>query len=133
MAIEWKPSFETGIVEVDTDHRRLVALINELEAILAEGGEAARIGAVIDALMDYADYHFKREEGMMRRFGYAELASHEDAHVQFGQFLGDLVGNCMLNPTLDTARVLQEYLQHWLVDHILTEDMKYVPFLRDRV
>ena len=47
MKIEWTDAFETGIAEVDHDHRRLVELINELDAILSGGGDLGRVGAIM--------------------------------------------------------------------------------------
>ncbi len=52
------------------------------------------------------------------------------AHAQFGHFLGELVGACMLKPGRDTATRVRDYLQEWLVDHILVEDMKFVTLVR---
>lgn len=131
MKIEWQARYETGIPEVDDDHRRLVGLINDLDDALAEGGEFGRIGGIIDALVDYADYHFSREEAMMARAGFDDLAEHAVSHADFGHFLGQLVGGCILSPSRETALQIHEYLQDWLVDHILAEDMKYVPLLRE--
>ena len=37
----------------------------------------------------------------------------------------------MLSPSLGLARELHTYLRAWLVDHILAEDMKYVPAVRE--
>lgn len=132
MAIEWTSRFETGIPEVDGDHRRLVELINELDAILAENGGFERTGAVIDALIDYADYHFKREEAMLDRVGYAQAADHAAIHASFGHLLGHLVGDCMLTPSHETARRLRDYLRDWLINHILVEDKAFAAALRAR-
>lgn len=130
MEIEWKDSFETGIAEVDQDHRRLVGLINELDGILTDGGDLGRVGAVIDALVDYAEYHFDREERLLERVGYEELGGHAEIHARFGHFLGDMVGVCMVDPDPDNLRKLSDYLRNWLIDHILEEDMKFAAFIR---
>lgn len=130
MKIEWQPRYETGIPEIDEDHRRLVGLINDLDDVLEDDGDLQRIGMVIDALVDYTDYHFTREEALMAKVGYAEVVEHTLAHAQFGHFLGELVGACMLQPGRDTASGVRDYLQEWLVDHILVEDMKFVALVR---
>ncbi len=132
MKIEWTDAFETGIAEVDHDHRRLVELINELDAILSGGGDLGRVGAIIDALVDYADYHFHREERLLASVGYGEVQAHAEIHARFGQFLGEMIGACMLDPAPETARKLNDYLRSWLVDHILVEDMKFAAFMRGR-
>lgn len=130
MKIEWTTRYETGIAEVDEDHRRLVDLINELDAMLDGSGDLGRIGMIIDALVDYTDYHFSREERMMAGAGYAEAADHALTHTQFGHFLGELVGGCMVNPSREAAVQVNDYLREWLLDHILVEDMKFVPVVK---
>jgi hemerythrin len=130
MKIEWQLRYETGIPEIDEDHRRLVGLINDLDDVLEGDGDLQRIGMVIDALVDYTHYHFTREEALMAEIGYEEAVDHALAHAQFGHFLGELVGACMLAPGRDTAARVRDYLQEWLVDHILVEDMKFVTLFR---
>lgn len=132
MKIEWTDQFNTGIAEVDHDHRRLVALINELEVILAQDAELARVGGVIDDLVDYADYHFGREERMQRDMGYDQAQAHAAIHTRFGHDMGEMVGACMLNPTPETASQLNAYLRSWLLEHILVEDMKFAAYARER-
>lgn len=130
MKILWQTRYETGISAVDGDHRRLVDLINQLDSLLEGGGELGRVGGVIDALVDYADYHFAREEAMMAEAGYDGSELHAESHAHFGEFLGGLVGNCMLEPSRETAVRIRDFLSGWLVDHILLEDMKFAPVLR---
>ena len=132
MMVLWEASFDTGIADVDSDHRRLVSLINELDEILSHTGDLGRIGGVIDALVDYTDYHFHREERLLEQVGYADAKVHAEIHAQFGHFLGEMIGACMLSPSLEMARELHTYLCSWLVDHILAEDMKYVPAILEK-
>lgn len=129
MTIVWESRYETGVAEVDEDHRRLVALINELDAVLEAGGDLMRVGMIIDALIDYTHYHFSREEALMAGAGYDEAGDHAISHSQFGHFLGGLVGSCMVQPSREAAARVRDYLQEWLMDHILVEDMKFVAVL----
>lgn len=130
MTIVWEARYETGVAEVDKDHRRLVALINELDAVLGADGDLMRVGMIIDALVDYTHYHFGREEALMAGIGYDDVGDHAISHSQFGQFLGELVGACMIRPSRETAARVRDYLQEWLMDHILVEDMKFAAIAR---
>ncbi|MDO8606686.1 MAG: hemerythrin family protein [Phaeospirillum sp.] len=133
MMIEWTGRFDTGIAEVDRDHRRLVDLINQLDGIISDGGDLGRVGAVVDALVDYADYHFQREERILESVGYDGAGAHAEIHARFGHVLGDMVGVCMLHPDRENLLRLGDYLKSWLTDHILVEDMKFAALLRDRI
>lgn len=133
MTIEWNSSLETGVAEVDADHRNLVRLINELDTMLSQGVDPARFGSVIDTLIDYAENHFRREEEMLERLGYPDIADHAESHVGFGHRLGAMVAGCIIEPGPDSITRLHDHLHSWLIDHILSEDMRYAPFVRARL
>lgn len=130
MMIEWNSRLETGIAAVDDDHRGLVRLINQLDDMLAARADLVGIGVVIDAVIEFAEHHFLREEEMMVRLGYPDSASHGANHAGFSHRLGARLAGCMIDPSPDSIGSLQDHLQSWLVDHILTEDMRFAEFLR---
>ena len=130
MRIEWRDGYNTGISGIDQDHRKLVALINELDDVLNKKADLAEIGRIIDELADYTDYHFSREERLMAAVSYENTAQHAYAHAEFGRFVGGMIGECMISPSEDTARRLKTYLAEWLVDHILDEDMAFAASVR---
>jgi len=133
MTIEWDSSLETGVAEVDEDHRNLVRLINELDTMLSQGVDPARFGSVIDTLIDYAENHFRREEEMLERLGYPDIVGHVESHAGFGHRLGAMVAGCIIEPGPDSIARLRDHLHSWLIDHILLEDMRYAPFIRERL
>jgi len=130
MMIEWNSRLETGIAAVDDDHRGLVRLINQLDDMLAARADLAGIGAVIDAVIEFSEHHFRREEEMLIRQGYPDSASHGASHAGFSHRLGAMLAGCMIDPSPDSIGRLHGHLQSWLVDHILTEDMRFAEFLR---
>ncbi|WP_170834555.1 bacteriohemerythrin [Magnetospirillum fulvum] len=132
MTIEWDSNLETGVAEVDGDHRNLVRLINDLDTMLSQGVDPARFGEVIDTLIDYAENHFRREEEMLERLGYPGVADHAESHVGFALRLGTMVAGCIIAPGPDSIASLRDHLHSWLIDHILLEDMRYAPFVRER-
>ena len=58
----WNRNFETGLAEVDAQHRRLVALLNTLVSHLTVQADAPTLNAIFDELSDYAVSHFTSEE-----------------------------------------------------------------------
>jgi len=133
MTIEWNSSLETGVAEVDADHRNLVRLINDLDAMLSQGVDSSRFGEVIDTLIDYAENHFTREEEMLDRLGYPAVADHAESHAGFAHRLGTMVAGCIIEPGPDSIARLRDHLHSWLIDHILLEDMRFAPFVRERL
>ena len=71
--MEWSPELETGIPEVDTQHKRIVNLVNQMqEARLNKDMET--VASVITEMVDYTLSHFAFEEALMEDARYRSLA-----------------------------------------------------------
>ena len=62
--VPWNSSFETGIAIIDEQHSQLVKLLNQLAYGYVCGVEHREIEFILDALIDYAAYHFETEEAL---------------------------------------------------------------------
>ncbi|MCB9655166.1 MAG: bacteriohemerythrin [Deltaproteobacteria bacterium] len=119
---EWTDSLTVGIPIIDSDHRTLIDLINQMhEAIDAPDDGARR--QIFETLFRYAERHFEREERLMVAGRYPSLSIHQRSHESFTTELmrrahsgGD-------------TRGLVEFLKDWLSQHILIQDMAYRPYL----
>lgn len=117
----WGTNFETGIQEVDDQHRKLVELINSLGVQLTENDMMdSNVDILLQELGNYAKYHFSDEEGLMVR--YCLDRRHCDQHISAHKaFIGD-VTYMVLQPKKGGAgdgKSLLEFLIHWLAYHIL--------------
>ena len=126
----WDSQFETGIAEIDRQHRQLVQLINGLGRTLALETEAdafvRSLRAVFDELADYVEYHFGFEEDLMGQFGCGdqkhELA-HRQAHADFIREINEARAEANAHPAEVTGNMLT-YLSKWLMTHIIGTDMR---------
>lgn len=121
----WGAKYETGIREVDQQHKKLVRLINTLARMQAEQVEAEELLKIFDELASYAAYHFKTEEELMNRYRIdAEFeASHVKSHDLFVQQALDARKAAGTNPGEVTGQALT-FLTKWLISHILGTDMR---------
>ncbi len=121
----WGAKYETGIREVDQQHKKLVRLINSLARMQAEQVDPDQLLKVFDELADYAVYHFKTEEDLMHRYQIdAEFeASHVKSHALFVQQALDARAAANENPGEVTGQALT-FLTKWLISHILGTDMR---------
>lgn len=131
-AFQWNQSFVTGLGAVDAQHRRLVALINELAALLADdrlSGDG--LEDLLKKLVNYAGYHFKEEEDLMARAAVdpRHVEGHKAAHAGFIEELS-LLGRGLGNDNPEAARRLLDYLSHWLAYHILGQDQNMAAQLK---
>lgn len=128
--VNWDPVMALGIEELDGQHRELLGILNRLQA-LAGSPEAATAGAEpLDALADYAERHFACEEGHMERAGFPDLGVQRRQHAAFAARVADarLEAGCCGAPVAATLA----FLKHWLVEHIMVQDLAFGRFLKER-
>jgi hemerythrin-like metal-binding protein len=118
----WSNLFETGIAEIDQQHRHLVDLINYL-ARDAENATPEHIGASLQALTEYTVLHFQAEEHLMAAghvaAGHAD--HHRDTHQRFIRQVSEWLERHGDHQGIDLQQLL-EFLSNWLVFHILGDD-----------
>lgn len=122
--IKWKEDFSVGDAEIDTQHKRLVALINELHDAMRVGKGKEVMDKVLDELIVYTQTHFRHEEKLMQSHGYNELASHTAEHHKLTQQVLDFQRQFRAGKVALTLP-LMNFLKEWLTTHILTVDQKY--------
>jgi hemerythrin-like metal-binding protein len=89
-AVTWTQAMSVGIEALDTDHKMLFGLINQLDTAIAKGESEAIIASVINGLVDYTEYHFGREEAMMAAVDYAGFDAHHTGHRALVEALNHL-------------------------------------------
>lgn len=118
----WRESFLTGIDSVDTQHHRLVDLINDL-ALMAFDQDEAEVRAMSEArdmLLDYSREHFADEEALMHKVGLGDRCI--DAHVAQHAIFIDEIRALDLTQSGDSLQAALRFLMGWLAHHILGID-----------
>lgn len=127
------PKYSIGIAEMDAQHARWVALIQQFRAA-AEGhmGDATGLFAArqaIDALLAYTRSHFKSEEALLESHQYPGLDSHRQLHAELEQAVIALQGQ-LHRHSPSTPVKLNLLVTVWLLEHIHKHDKEYAVFLR---
>jgi two-component system, NtrC family, sensor kinase len=130
---QWSDRFNTGVDEVDRQHQRLMAMLNELDEARTLGGEAQVMLGLLDGLVDYTRYHFSTEEALMRGRGFDPevYRAHRAEHQTFVDQVVTARANAQASPTVVGDRLLG-FLVHWLTEHMLGTDQKMGRLLRAR-
>ena len=131
-AVTWTPAMSVGVEALDTDHKMLFGLINLLDDAIAKGDAAPIVASIINGLMDYTEYHFGREEAMMRACGYAGLENHIATHKRMIEDLQRLRNTHTSSFREGIERRLLDFMRDWIITHILGEDLKYAPAMKGR-
>lgn len=126
--VQWSREYSVGIQEIDEQHRVWIALINELYVALAQKDTHAKIGAVLNRLVDYTKIHFALEESLMRIFAYPGYEAHKRIHDALVRQVVEVVEKYQAGD----GRIGMELLfllRDWLLDHIKEKDTGYAPYL----
>ena len=127
-------STTTGIAVVDSQHTELFDRVNNLlkALVLAKGNK--EVGDTVRFLDSYVKVHLSTEEDYMIKYDYPGYPPHKKAHIIFTNNVLKLKTEFEARgPTFQLATTVQEMIGDWFVNHIKSVDMRYVPFLKDKV
>lgn len=122
--ITWNASLSVGVAEIDAQHQKLIAIINELGEAMKAGQGKARLEDLFTHLIRYTEEHFSFEEKRFAEFGYAESASHIAEHRDLVQQVANLKKDFDAG-VAGVAIHVMDFLSDWLTKHILGTDRKY--------
>lgn len=126
--MKWtKEEYGTTVAFCDEQHQELFNRVNALITAVS-GGERPVIGICLDNLIEYVVKHFKDEEALMEKKGYADLASHRLVHADLVNTCADLQSKFHANEAEIGVDTLT-FIKDWLNNHIPVIDRKYGPVL----
>ncbi|MCA0438641.1 MAG: bacteriohemerythrin [Austwickia sp.] len=120
----WGPALEIGIPEVDSQHRKLVGLVNTLDSAVKRGYSVNILDSILTELMRYTLFHFTFEERLMETHHLDLLAEHQAEHQRFADTV------TAFKVRFDTGRTdigmpTLAFLRDWLTEHILGSDRAF--------
>ncbi|MEI6379200.1 MAG: bacteriohemerythrin [Candidatus Falkowbacteria bacterium] len=122
----WEDKYSVGVEQIDNQHKKMFAVINDLVSAINSKPTEEKLSAIIKSLIEYKKFHFATEEKYFKEFNYDGAADHIAKHHEFSQkleeieskYVGDVVG---------LAFELVDFLEDWLIEHLMIIDQKYVP------
>ncbi len=130
--IEWSDEYLIGIEELDYEHRDLINRLNELHGELIQHNEKGKIEDCLREIQVRVVAHFALEEHFMLDNNYNNYAPHKKEHDDFLALIADLIEQFLTDPDLSYGDELEEQLQHWIVNHILTSDQELASVKKDK-
>lgn len=134
--IEWTASFDTGVPEIDEQHRILVHTLNDANARMQGNPDLGVVEEITQDLLSYALYHFETEEGLMQAYGYSDgsptdAEAHLQQHRSFSSKVVAVRDNLRAGIPISREDLIG-FLSDWLVKHILNTDKKFAAYLLAR-
>ncbi|MBF0228831.1 MAG: hemerythrin family protein [Desulfamplus sp.] len=114
----------TGIDEVDEDHKKMAIYaleINNLVSIFEEDGFSLsyikRQNEFLEKFYNYTVTHFKREEAMMKPFGFSWFERHQDQHGEILSQMRSMIDDCNAGRATISLNLKVAVLE-WVMVHI---------------
>lgn len=129
--LNWEDKYSVGVRDLDSQHKQLIAILNELyEAMQAQKTNEV-LGQIINKLVNYTKVHFTSEEKYMEQYGYPDIAGQKKEHIAFTEKV--LAFQEAFNSGRTSLSVsVTSFVKDWLVNHISVSDKKYGPFLNSK-
>jgi hemerythrin-like metal-binding protein len=124
----WNPQWDTGIEEIDLQHKALLAQVETLLEAIHSNDMDGRLPGLLAFLADYVEEHFRMEEAQMEASAYPGLAGHRAIHDDMRQQVGSLLARYELDSRAVTDEVL-DFVTDWLIKHINGEDRRMARYL----
>jgi hemerythrin len=129
--INWNDSLSVDVAEIDQQHKKLIALINELNDAMSVGKGKDVLQKIANDLVAYTATHFRTEERYFAQFEYPDTFNHRREHVEFvKKVAGYKEGIERGTPVLTTE--VMKFLSDWLKKHIMVTDKKYSRFFNEK-
>jgi hemerythrin len=124
--ILWQDDFSVGVSVIDSQHQKLLQVINAFLYNVEEGAARDAIEESLAEMIRYTEYHFYTEQLLLEP--HPDFLAHLNQHWQLikktKQIQRDfLSGKVLTNEVFD-------FLISWLKDHILGTDQVYFTYLR---
>jgi len=122
--IEWREEFNTGVSEVDHEHKEIVDLINELHEAMGEDASQDEISRFLGDVFSKISSHFALEETVMRKHNYDEYDDHKSDHEKLLDDLRDIMDDAEEDTGKNYKTALAESVHDWFVNHFKTKDAR---------
>jgi hemerythrin len=121
----WTPDLSVNVKVLDDDHKKVFAMINELEETIMAGHSKEVLETVLGRLMEYTMIHLAREEEFFAKTGYVKAQEHKKEHDRMIMRVQDIQGRFKDGPVAMLSLELRSFLQDWWIIHIQGSDKKY--------
>lgn len=126
----WTDELSVCNPEIDAEHKHFIMLVNELNGAIISRLGIEEIKRCMHAIVDDAMAHFSHEERLFKEWGYPEAVEHAQRHAEAIQYFHKIIEGFERDGTEYEWIETGLKVKHTLIEHVLTEDMKYREYCR---
>jgi hemerythrin len=113
--MEWKEEYNTGVGDVDRQHRYFVSLISAMDDDAVGNWSRDRFRVFLAEIQRFAHYHFRAEEALMELYGFEARDEHRAEHAKLSGRVAEFVTGAEQG-TLKPGEV-RRFLFDWFSSH----------------
>ena len=129
--LRWTETLSVGVPAFDYEHKRLVAMLNELGEAFKYHEDKVILGKTIKNLINYTITHFSNEERAMQEYNYPQYKEHKYEHDAFVDKCTQMKHAYDEGEAVFTQEVL-DFLMDWVQNHIMRTDKMYSKYFMER-
>jgi hemerythrin len=119
----WDQKLETGITEIDEQHRLIFRRADAVLEAVAAGEAGPEVKRTIQFRADYASLHFETEERYMRAAGFPEADAHAEIHARINRRIIEVAGEFNAHGASQALVAdVDAMMRGWLTMHIMEKD-----------
>lgn len=121
----WNKNLETGIEEIDTQHMKLIEILNSLTQSLIHNDDS-ELTEIFEELVEYTEYHFEAEEQIWEPYFSDDpwFTSHLKTHESFLPRVLKIKEKEQDSSLGDVVEEIVKFLIRWLAYHIIDNDKR---------
>lgn len=121
--LDWNESLSVGFRLMDSDHKRLIDLVNKIHEAATHSAPQSSILTALDELIGFTKTHFLHEETLMRKTAYPQFIPHKIDHDRLLGQIDDLRKRYEAGQ-IGLSQDTFVYIRTWLCDHIMKIDRR---------
>jgi len=129
MSLVWREQLSVGNDVIDSDHKYLIQLINQVERSMAIKSQE-EMTIALNGLSEYSKKHFVLEEKIAHAVGHTKTAQLNKSHELLVKRLEQVkqeIAEMGEEWSLAAVEKFTGLLRDWLIDHVIKEDMLMKP------
>lgn len=133
MSYIFTKDLETGVAQIDTQHRALFDAMNRLADACSQGKGREEANKTLLFLNDYIITHFNDEEKLQLKYDYPERIKHKGYHDQFKLSVKNMIDEYHKEgASIVLLGKINSKVGMWLLNHIKREDSKLGVFIKGK-
>jgi len=131
--VVWDEKYATGIQLIDSQHKELFSLTNELfHACLGEDDTLKEVfKETMERMVDYVRFHFGAEQELLQRLKYPDYHEHKKQHDILIRDILEAVNGYKKGEKFVPNQFVRT-MRDWILSHIALTDKQYVLYITDQ-